>query len=79
MKRELSKNESLDLEKEVNLKAAVSSASGDFDAGGFFVGFLLGLIGVGLVYIFSDDSAARRSSWKGFGAWIILLLVLFAI
>jgi hypothetical protein len=79
MKRELSKNKSLDLDKEVNLKAAVSSGSGDFSIGGFIVGFLFGLIGVGLVYIFSDDSAARRSSWKGFGAWVILILLLVSL
>jgi hypothetical protein len=79
MKKELRKNKSLDLDKKVDLKAAVSNSSGGFNIGGFIVGFLLGLIGVGLVYIFSDDSAARRSSWKGFGAWVILILVLVSI
>ncbi|WP_395804184.1 hypothetical protein [Daejeonella sp.] len=79
MKKELSKNESLDLDKKVDLKAAVSNGSGNFDLGGFIIGFLLGIIGVGLVYIFSTDSAMRSSSWKGFGAWIILLLLFFGI
>jgi hypothetical protein len=79
MKKEIRKNKSLDLDKKVDLKAAVSNSSGGFNIGGFIIGLLLGIIGVGLVYIFSDDSAARRSSWKGFGVWIILLLLLYNI
>lgn len=79
MKRELRKNKSLDLEKKVDLKSAVSNASGGFNIAGFLVGFLFGLIGVGLVYIFSNDSAVRSSAWKGLGALVILLLVLVSI
>jgi hypothetical protein len=47
-----------------------------FNIGGFVLGLLLGLIGVGLAHIFSTDKDFRRSSWQGLGAWIILLLVL---
>lgn len=50
-----------------------------FNIGGFVLGFLLGLIGVGLAYIFSNDKSFRRSSWYGFGGYLILLIVLYAI
>ena len=49
-----------------------------FNFGTFMAGLLLGLIGVGLVHIFSTDSDAKKSSWYGFGSWIILLIVLSA-
>ena len=48
----------------------------DFNIGGFLLGFLLGLIGVGLAYIFSDDPSFRRSAWQGLGAFVILILIL---
>jgi len=41
--------------------------------GSFLVGFLLGLLGVLLVWIFDGDT---KSAWKGFGAWLILILAL---
>lgn len=47
-----------------------------FDIGGFLLGFFLGLIGVGLAHIFSDDKNFRKSSWKGWGASLIILLLL---
>ena len=50
----------------------------DFNFGGFILGLLLGLIGVGLAYIFSDDDAFRRSAWYGFGTWLIIWLLLVA-
>jgi hypothetical protein len=50
----------------------------NFNFGGFILGFLLGLIGVGLAYIFSDDDDFRRSAWYGCGAYVILLLVLIS-
>ena len=50
----------------------------NFNFGGFILGFLLGLIGVGLAYIFSDDDAFRRSAWYGFGTWLIIWLLLVA-
>jgi len=43
---------------------------------GFLLGFFLGLIGVLLAYIFSNNPAFRSASWKGFGVWLILLLII---
>ena len=59
--------------KEMLTNAPVAS---DFNFGGFILGFLLGLIGVGLAYIFSDDESFRRSAWYGLGTWLILLILL---
>ena len=74
LKDELKKSE-VDKTETIDLDAAMAETNGDFSWGGFFAGFLLGLIGVGLVHIFSSDSSVRRSSWKGFGAWLILLII----
>ena len=54
------------------------SSGTDFMFGPFIIGFLFGLIGVGLVHIFSDDSDAKKNSWYGFGTLLILILVLTA-
>ena len=51
-------------------------AGTDFMFGPFLIGFLFGLIGVGLVHIFSSDRDAKKNSWYGFGTWLIFLLVL---
>lgn len=75
LKDELKKTE-VDKTETIDLNAAMAESNGDFNLGGFLAGFLLGLIGVALVYIFSSDSSVRRSSWKGLGAWLILLVVL---
>ena len=37
-----------------------------FQAGGFFLGFLLGLIGVLIAYLINDDNKRNRVKW----AWI---------
>ena len=50
----------------------------EFHIGGFILGFLLGLIGVGLAYIFSSDTDFKRNAWYGFGAWMIIWLLLVA-
>lgn len=66
----------LDKNSTINLKNKMDEGEKSIDFGGFVIGFLFGLIGVGLVHIFSTSKVVRRSSWKGFGAWIILILVL---
>ena len=72
-KIEIIKNENSDASiNAVSTAAAAASVS----IGGFILGLLLGLIGVGLAYIFSDDEVFRRSSWYGLGTWVIILLLL---
>jgi len=47
-----------------------------FSFGAFALGFLLGLIGVLLVYAFGKKPEGPKSAWIGFGIWV-LLFVLF--
>ncbi|HEX7902488.1 MAG TPA: hypothetical protein VF487_01320 [Chitinophagaceae bacterium] len=53
---------------------------GGFQAGGFFLGFLLGLIGVLIAYLINDDQKRNRVKWAwiGFAAWIGILLIIIA-
>ena len=51
-------------------------AATEFQIGGFLLGLLLGLIGVLLAYIFSDDKDFIRSAWYGVGTWMIIYLLL---
>ena len=46
-----------------------------FNFGGFILGFLFGIIGVALAYIFSDDKVFIKSTWKGFGILLIIILL----
>ena len=50
----------------------------EFHFGGFILGLLLGLIGVGLAYIFSSDADFRRNAWYGLGTWMIIWLLLLS-
>lgn len=70
------KNNNLDENATINSLMAVEEGEKSFNFGGFILGFLLGIIGVGLAHIFSKSKNFRRSSWQGFGAWVILILVL---
>jgi len=51
-----------------------------FHAGGFFLGFLLGLIGVLISYLINDDKKRNRVKWAwiGLGVWIGILLIILA-
>jgi len=51
-----------------------------FQAGGFFLGFLLGLIGILIAYLINDDQKRNRVKWAwiGFGAWIAIFLIILA-
>ncbi|HEX2534572.1 MAG TPA: hypothetical protein VHK69_12590 [Chitinophagaceae bacterium] len=53
----------------------------DFNLGGFALGFLLGLIGVLIAYIISDDNKRVRTKWAwiGFGAAVVLYILLLVI
>ena len=70
------KSKSIEENATINYEMAVGNGESTFKIGGFILGFLLGLIGVGLAYIFSNDKDFIRSTWKGLGGWVILLLVL---
>ena len=70
------KSKSIEENATINYEMAVGNGESSFRIGGFILGFLLGLIGVGLAYIFSNDKDFNRSTWKGLGGWVILLLVL---
>lgn len=50
---------------------------GDFNIGGFALGFLLGLIGVLIAYIINNDnnSSRRKWAWIGLGAAIVISLL----
>ena len=56
-------------------KSSIIAPPAEFHFGGFILGLLLGLIGVGLAYIFSDNPTFRRNAWYGFGTWLIILLL----
>ena len=49
-----------------------------FYFGGFILGLLLGLIGVLIAYLMKKDNAFIRSTWIGWGAWVVLLVILLA-
>lgn len=55
-------------------KMTVKPQYESFHWGGLALGFLLGLIGVGIAYLFSKNPAVKRSSWYGLGLWAIVFL-----
>ena len=48
-----------------------------FHAGGFFLGFLLGLIGVLIAYLINDEKKSNRVKWAwiGWGVWVVILIL----
>jgi len=60
-----------------NLKKA--DGNGGFHAGGFFLGLLLGLIGVIITLLINDDKKKSRVKWAliGWGVWIAIVLLAF--
>jgi hypothetical protein len=75
VKRGIKKN-IIDKEDSFNFEQYFEEGKNKFNIGGFVLGLLLGLIGVGLAHIFSTDKSFRRSSWQGFGTWVLLLIAL---
>lgn len=63
---------------EVDIKSYFDDGSMRFNIGGFALGFFLGLIGVALAHIFSNNKSFRRSSWYGVGAVLILAIIIAA-
>jgi hypothetical protein len=48
---------------------------GGFHAGGFFLGLLIGLIGVLIAYLINDDKKKQRVKWAWIG-WVVWLVIL---
>ena len=55
----------------------MAEGSGGFHAGGFFLGLLLGLIGVLIAYLINDDKKKTRVKWAWIGwvVWLVILLI----
>ena len=66
----------LDSDKATWKKKLKEYFAGDLDWGAFFLGFLLGLIGVLIVFVMDGDT---RSAWKGFAVWVLLLLAIILV
>lgn len=73
------KSQEIAVTDKVNFKSAIAGEGTSVNILGFFAGLLLGLIGVLLVYLLSDDKVMRRSSWYGWGVWLIILLLLMSL
>lgn len=58
----------------------MAEGSGGFNAGGFFLGLLLGLIGVLIAYLINDDKKKARVKWAWIGwvIWLVILLIALA-
>ena len=48
-----------------------------FHAGGFFLGLILGVIGVLIAYLIKDEKKRNRVKWAwiGWGIWIVIVLI----
>jgi len=59
----------------------MAEGSGGFHAGGFFLGLLLGLIGVLIAYLINDDKKKSRVKWAWIGwvVWLVILLIALVI
>ncbi|MFT4667781.1 MAG: hypothetical protein ACI9XB_004755 [Gammaproteobacteria bacterium] len=73
IKRNLKKSLKKGKSKE-ELKRELANDKSEFNVGAFILGLLLGLIGVLLAYLFMEKEKAK-SSWKGFGVLLILILI----
>ena len=51
-----------------------------FHSGGFFLGLIVGLIGVIIAYLIKDEKKKNRVKWAwiGWGVWVVIALILIA-
>lgn len=65
-------------EKYLNRKKADGTTG--FHSGGFFLGLLVGLIGVIIAYFIKDEKKKNRVKWAwiGWGIWVVIAIILVA-
>lgn len=58
----------------------MSDGTTGFHAGGFFLGLIVGLIGVIIAYLIKDDKKKNRVKWAwiGWGVWVVIAVILAA-
>jgi hypothetical protein len=61
---------------EAPVAPALAVAQSDFNMGAFFLGLLLGLIGVLIVAIAFNDRGAWKWALFGWGIWVLILVLL---
>ena len=66
------------LQKYLNKKKADGTTG--FHSGGFFLGLLVGLIGVIIAYFIKDEKKKNRVKWAwiGWGIWVVIAIILVA-
>lgn len=81
LRKSINTDGTLNSKKLNGLANKMAAGESGFNIGGFALGLFLGLIGVLIAYVISDDKKAARTKWAwiGFGVAVILyLLVLLA-
>jgi len=77
--------QSIDADGTINNKKLTKFAAkqkapdGGFNLGGFALGLLLGLIGVLVAYLISDDNKAERVKWAWIGLAVLVALILISV
>ena len=71
----------LNWKQKLAMKIAKKRGGGDGSFGiGFALGFFLGVIGVLIAYFaFEDEEKTRKGAWWGFGASILLVIIIYAV
>jgi hypothetical protein len=66
--------------KKTDKKLRNAEGDGGFHAGGFFLGLILGLIGLIIALLINDDKKKARIKWAliGWGIWIAIVLIAYA-
>lgn len=72
------KREGIQSDATLDVQQMMADGEKSFYFGGFILGLLLGLIGVLIAYLMKKDKAFIRSTWIGWGAWVVLLVILLA-